>query len=112
MLNTTRGLNFGGPLVQPEQASKLLTWSRTTVRAGDAGPITLSLPPAKNGFYRQIAVLAYPLHHGTNLPGKNGDTRKPLSELPLKSAAAEGNFSMPDLTRLLLDASSETANDH
>jgi len=111
-LNITSGWNLGGPWVQPEQASKLLTWSRTTVRAGDAGPITLSLPPAKNGFYRQIAVLAYPLHHGTNLPGKNGDTRKPLSELPLKSAAAEGNFSMPDLKRLLLDASSETANDH
>jgi hypothetical protein len=65
----------------------------------------------KNGFYRQIAVLAYPLHYGTNLPGKNGDARKPLSELALKSAAAEGNFSMPDLTRLLVDASPGTAND-
>jgi hypothetical protein len=103
-LNITSGWNLGGPWVQPEQASKLLTWSRTTVRAEDAGPITLSLPPMKNGFYRQIAVLAYPLHHGTNLPGKNGDARKPLSELALKSATAEGNFSMPDLTRLLVDA--------
>ncbi len=110
-LNITSGWNLGGPWVQPEQASKLLTWSRTTVRARDAGPITLSLPPAKNGFYRQIAVLAYPLNHGTNLPGKNGDTRKPLSELALKSAAAEGNFSMPDLTRLLVDESPGVGDD-
>ena len=34
-LNITSGWNLGGPWVQPEQASKLLTWSRTTVRAGD-----------------------------------------------------------------------------
>ena len=110
-LNITSGWNLGGPWVKPEQASKLLTWSRTTVRAGIAGSIALSLPPTKNGFYRQIAVLAYPLHHGSNLPGKNGDTRKPLSELALKSAAAEGNFSMPDLTRLLTDASPEASGD-
>jgi len=107
-LNITSGWNLGGPWVQPEQSSKLLTWSRTAARAGDTGPLTLPLPPTKNDFYRQIAVLAYPLHYGTNLPGKNGDTRKPLSELALKSAAAEGNFSMPDLTRLLVDASPET----
>jgi hypothetical protein len=110
-LNITSGWNLGGPWVKPEQASKLLTWSRTTVRAGASGPIALSFPPTKNGFYRQIAVLAYPLQHGTNLPGKNGDTRKPLSELALKSAAAEGNFSMPDLTRLLIDASPKVGDD-
>lgn len=110
-LNITSGWNLGGPWVQPEQASKLLTWSRTTVHAGIAGSITLSLPPTKKGFYRQIAVLAYPLHHGSNSPGKNGDARKPLSELALKSAAAEGNFSMPDLTRLLVDASPEVGDE-
>jgi hypothetical protein len=110
-LNITSGWNLGGPWVQPEEASKLLTWSRVTVHAGDAGPITLSLPSAKNNFYRQIAVLAYPLHQGANLPGKNGDSRKPLSELALKSAAAEGGFSMPDLTRLLVDASPDVGND-
>ena len=110
-LNITSGWNLGGPWVRPEQASKLLTWSRTKFRAGGGGAITLSLPPTKNGFYQQIAVLAYPLHHGTNLPGKDGDTRKPLSELALKSAAAEGNFSMPDMTRLLVDPSPESANE-
>ena len=110
-LNITSGWNLGGPSVKPEQASKLLTWSRATVRAGDKGPINLPLPPSKNDFYHQIAVLAYPLHQGTNLPGKNGDRRKPLSDLALKSAAAEGNFSMPDLTRLLSDASPDATND-
>jgi hypothetical protein len=104
-LNITSGWNLGGPGVRPEEASKLLTWSRTSVRSGEAGPISLALPPVKNGFYRQIAVLAYPLHHGLNLPGRSGDSRKPLADLAVKSAAAEAGFSMPDLTHLLTDTS-------
>jgi hypothetical protein len=33
-LNITSGWNLGGPRVKPEDASKLLTWSRTTVSPG------------------------------------------------------------------------------
>ncbi len=60
-LNITSGWNLGGPDVTPEQASKLLTWSRTAVNGGSKEVIHLAAPPVKNGFYRQIAVLAYPL---------------------------------------------------
>jgi len=101
----TSGWNLGGPDVQPEEASKLLTWSRTSIHPGEAGSISLAQPPIKNGFFRQIAVLAYPLRHGLNLPGQSGDARKPLADLALKSAATEAGFSMPDLTRLLTDTS-------
>ena len=59
-LNITSGWNLGGPWVQPEQASKLLTWSRTVVKAGSTDPVRIALPLIKNSFYRQIAVLAYP----------------------------------------------------
>ena len=104
-LNITSGWNLGGPWVQPEQGSKLLTWSRTTVEPGASATVKLPAPPAKNNFYRQIAVLAYPLHQGSALPGQAGATRKPIANLALKSAAAEGNFSMPDLTSLLTDSS-------
>lgn len=104
-LNITSGWNLGGPWVQPEQGSKLLTWSRTTVEPGASVTVRLPAPPAKNNFYRQIAVLAYPLHQGSALPGQAGATRKPIANLALKSAAAEGNFSMPDLTSLLTDSS-------
>ena len=104
-LNITSGWNLGGPWVQPEQGSKLLTWSRTTVEPGANVTVRLPAPPAKNNFYRQIAVLAYPLHQSSALPGQAGATRKPIANLALKSAAAEGNFSMPDLTSLLTDSS-------
>jgi hypothetical protein len=104
-LNITSGWNLGGPWVQPEQGSKLLTWSLTNVEPGVNVTVRLPAPPAKNNFYRQIAVLAYPLHQGSALPGEAGTTRKPIANLALKSAAAEGNFSMPDLTSLLTDSS-------
>jgi alpha-L-rhamnosidase len=104
-LNITSGWNLGGPWVQPEQGSKLLTWSRSTIERGASGAVKLPAPPMKNNFFRQIAVLAYPLHQGSALPGHAGTIRKPIAKLALKSAAAEGNFSMPDLTSLLTDSS-------
>lgn len=71
-LNITSGWNLGGPDVKPEDASKLLTWSRTIVHGGRLLRTRLPNPPVTNGFYRQIAVLAYPLHHGAELPGRSG----------------------------------------
>ena len=73
-LNITSGWNLGGPWVQPETASKLLTWSRN-VAAGETMAVKLEMPPVKNGFYRQITVLAYPLHRGAELPGEKGSGR-------------------------------------
>ncbi|GGG84537.1 glycosyl hydrolase [Edaphobacter dinghuensis] len=102
-LNITSGWNLGGPQVKPEDASKLLTWSRTTVRPDAAGIIRLDQPKEKNGFYRQISVLAYPLHKGAALASAPGDSRKPMTRLALKSAAAEDGFSMPDLSSLLTE---------
>ncbi len=105
-LNITSGWNLGGPWVQPETASKLLTWSRN-VAAGETMAVKLEMPPVKNGFYRQITVLAYPLHRGAELPGEKGSGRDALGALKFKSAAAEMGFSMPDATGLLTDASPE-----
>jgi hypothetical protein len=102
-LNIASGWNLGGPWVQPEQASKLLTWSRTIVKAGTTESAKVELPPVKNGFYRQIAVLAYPLHRGNSIAGENGDVRKELGALRAKSAAVEMGFSMPDASSLLTD---------
>lgn len=107
-LNITSGWNLGGPDVKPAEASKILTWSRTVVTGGKV-PANLPMPPIKNGFYRQIAVLAYPLAHGSALPGKGGDTRTPIRHLRFKSAAAEGGFSMPNTEDLLGAASGDPA---
>ncbi len=109
-LNITSGWNLGGPWVKPENASKLLTWSRTIITAG-ATATQLAAPPEKNNFYRQIAVLAYPLDQGPALPGQPATGRKPLANLRFRNASAEMNFSMPDATNLLFDTAPSSAPD-
>ena len=103
-LNITSGWNLGGPMVRPEEASKLLTWSRVSVTGPKTFAKVLPAPAATNGFYREIAVLAYPLRHGAPLPGEASDAaRKPIRALEMKSAAVETGFSMPDPIPLLED---------
>lgn len=101
-LNATSGWNLGGPDVTPSDASKLLTWSRTTVNGGGFDGV-LPMPPIKNGFYGQIAVLAYPLSHGAALPGEEGAGRAAIESLQYKTASVETGFSMPPSEPLLED---------
>jgi hypothetical protein len=98
-LNIESGWNLGGPGVTPKQGAKLLTWSRIAVEGPAQIARNLPQPPAApTGFYRDIAVLAYPLRHGAALPGN----RQPIRQLAAKSAAAELGMSMP-VTAPLLD---------
>ncbi len=106
-LNITSGWNLGGPAVTPEQASKILTFSRIAVSGPVALHRTLLTPPEQNGFYRDIAVLAYPLHHGPELPGVNGNSRHPIQLLAAKAAFEEFGWSMPLTTPLLHDFPSQ-----
>lgn len=113
-LSMTSGWNLGGPGVKPEEASKILTWSSMPVRGGAATSIKLPMPEIKNGFYREIAVLAYPLAHGVAYapqPGARatGAGTAPASGrysstsvLKLRAAGAEGGFSMPDTSDMLV----------
>jgi hypothetical protein len=97
-LNVTSRWNvgiIGGATVTPEDAMKLLTWSRVTVEGGSGKEIKLAVPPTQNGFYRPIAVLAYPLRHGAPLPGSPGSGRAAIHNLGFKSASRETGFSMP-----------------
>lgn len=108
-LNILSGWNTGGPDVKPEEASKLLTWSRKDVTGGQDLSLRLDAPFARLGFYREIAVLAYPLHHGAALQpsASDRDGRAPslnpphANALQFRSAAAEMGFSMPDASWLL-----------
>jgi hypothetical protein len=64
-LNIQSGWNPGGPMVEPEWAMKKIVWSEKQLR----GPQALSevLPVSekvRNGYYRDIAVLAYLLPDG------------------------------------------------
>lgn len=100
-LTIQSGWNVGGPTVTGAQSAKLLTWSREVVRGPGAIDMQLDQPPMKNGFYRDIAVLAYPLRHGAPLAGE--DSRKPIRDLKKKAAFIESGFSVPDSKPLLAD---------
>jgi hypothetical protein len=99
-LTITSGWDLGAPFIQPKDAVKVLTWSRTL--AGGTETV-LPAPSIKNQFYQRIAVLAYPLRYGANLPGEHGDIRAPRLNLPQKSAAVEIGWSTPASAYLLFD---------
>ena len=91
-LNIQSGWNLGAPDVQPQEAAKHLSWSETVVSGN--GVHTLPLPKAVHGFYKDIAVLAFPLGDTTGI--------KPIHQLRLKAAFDEAGSSAPD-TRYLLE---------
>jgi len=86
---------LGGQTVTPEDAIKQLTWARVAVRGGAERRVHVPAPVALNGFYRPVAVLAYPLRHGSPLPGKPGSDRASIPDLLFKSATIEAGFSTP-----------------
>jgi hypothetical protein len=96
-LNIVSGWNLGGPTVQPEQSAKIVTWSKTDVTGPNKFDARLPQPESKRGFYRDIAVLAYPLHHGAPA------TPRPIKDLQIKGSFVEAGFSTPDTTPLLRD---------
>ena len=94
---------IGGPTVTPEDAMKLMTWSRLIVEGGGTKKVQLAAPPTRNGFYRPIAVLAYPLRKGAPLPGSQGSGRAPILDLAYKTASTETGFSMSPSEQVLRD---------
>lgn len=106
-LNAQSGWNLGGPGVRPEFSSKLLTWTRVRV----TGPLqyhdVIEEPPSKLDYYRDIAVLFYPLHHGGPVAGEAGSARAPIKELKDKNGSQESGFSAPESVHLLLDSPEE-----
>ena len=97
---------IGGSTVTPADAMKLLTYARTLVNGGGAKTVQLPAPPVENGFYRQIAVLAYPLHHGAPLPGEQGSGRAAIEDLAFKTASRETGMSMTRSSLVLRNAPS------
>jgi len=100
-LNATSGWNLGGPSVRPEDAAKVLTFSRTIVEGGGTRTAHLATPPMKNGFYRQIAVLAYPLRHGAPLPSDPASGRRAILDFDHKTTAKDTGISMQLTSRVL-----------
>ncbi len=96
-LSIQSGWNLGGPMVTPEMAAKMLTWSEIQVQ----GPATfrdrLPQPRTKDEFYRDIAVLAYPVR------SRDAESAPPIRDLAAKTASKEIGMSAPDSRFLLTD---------
>lgn len=58
----------GGPWITPGLSMQKLTWSKTFVKAGETGKIKLAEPATKEGYYKDVAVFAYPVR-GSNSQG-------------------------------------------
>lgn len=50
----------GGPWITPEMSMQKLTWSKTVISGGQRYTDTLAKPAFNNGYYRDVAVYAYP----------------------------------------------------
>jgi hypothetical protein len=60
-LNIQSGWNLGGPMVTPNDAAKKLVWSENIVNGPNPTPARLSQAKARDGYYRDLFVVAFPL---------------------------------------------------
>jgi hypothetical protein len=95
-LSIQSGWNLGGPDVTPEEATKHLTWSETTVKGPRSYSEVLPRPKVRDNFYRDIVVVAIPKR--SDLPD-----REPIRDLSLKAAFQEGDRSGFGTEKLLED---------
>ena len=97
-LNIQSGWNLGGPMVKPEDAPKKLVWTEASVEGGTNLVLKLAQPEGREGFYRDLFVLAYPINP---LLPKN---RRPLQNYRQKALLAPlPGASAPDSKPLFLE---------
>jgi len=69
-MNNDAGWNgSGGPWIKPEQSMQKVVWTETNVVGPAKCEITLPQPESVAGFYRDIAVLAFPKVGDLRIPG-------------------------------------------
>jgi hypothetical protein len=92
--NIQSGWNLGGPRVTPQYAAKQLSYSQAKVRGGQSLSLQLDQPESRLDFYRDIAVLAFPI-------GTSNRLQEGISDLDLKLGFHELGGSAPDCRYLL-----------
>jgi hypothetical protein len=89
-MNDDAGWNgSGGPWIKPEQSMQKIVWTETALAGPQFFSGKLAEPAADHGFYRDIAVLAFPT---------SGDYR--IMDIKLKALYERGNVPPPAETRL------------
>lgn len=93
-LSIQSGWNLGGPNVTPDFAAKQLTWSQTEIAGPAAYRGKLPTGPARDGFYKDIAVLAY----------RNKDRSPAKALFEIKAGSSQKDFPVTNV----LDGSGST----
>jgi len=65
----------GGPWITAENSMKILTWSSTVLDGPGAQSVKLEQPPGKHDFYRDVAVVAFPVTSGERLNGPDSGVK-------------------------------------
>jgi hypothetical protein len=99
-LNIQSGWNLGGPMVKAEDAPKKLVWSETRVKGPTQDPLRLPEPKHPPQFYRDVAVVAYPVK-------ASGVTHRPILNWDKKALIKALSFSAPDTSPLLQELPAE-----
>ena len=124
----------GGPWIRPEDSMKVVVSSAVDVKA-DTASVKLPRPPAKHGFYRDLAVVAFPVpdqpalvrasgdfpgdfdafareSKPVNLPLSKGKAHPAAVTLEYAAAFAPGTFAITfDAGRAVLDGVIEASDD-
>jgi hypothetical protein len=106
-LNIQSGWNLGGPMVKTEDAPKKLVWSEVRVKGAAKDPLKLPEPKHPPQFYRDVAVVAYPVKASETA----GPQHRPILNWDKKALIKALSFSAPDTSPLLQELPAEPAEE-
>ena len=86
----------GGPWITPALSMQKLVWTKTYLEASQQGKIFLQQPETKEGYYKDVAVFAYPANSSYAFSGK---ILVPLVTTSNGTRAQFLSFSDPDNTQ-------------
>lgn len=72
MNNDAGWCGSGGPWITPELSMQKVVWSETQARGGHLQTLALPKPPTVAGYYKDIAVVAFPTPGAFRIPEING----------------------------------------
>jgi hypothetical protein len=100
-LNILSGWNLGGPMVKPEDAAKKLAWTEALTNGPAKFNQALPMPKTRDGFWRDIAVVAYRTKSSDSVPP--GQSRQPIRNWAQKAIYSPLSFSAPDTAPLFAE---------
>jgi len=92
--NIQSGWNLGGPCITAQYTAKQITYSETKISGSNGVSIKLETPISRKNFYKDIAVLAFPLK-------EENKTNEVIFDLDLKLGFHELGISAPDCRFML-----------